>query len=58
MASKLTGQHQIKVPQEARVLFELLTVCPPVWFKSNGVTYNVRDSKWTLCMTSEGEVDP
>lgn len=29
-----------------------------MWIKSNGVTYNVRASKWTLRMTSEGELNP
>lgn len=58
MASKLTGKHQSKVPQMFESFFELLNVCPHVWIKSNGVTYKLRGSKWTLSMTSEGELNP
>lgn len=56
MVSNWTGQHWSKVPQ--RLAFELLSVFPPVWIKSSGVTYNVCDNKWTLCMTSEGQLNP
>lgn len=46
-----TGQQQSEGLCEGRVR-------PPVWIKSNGATYDVRGSTWTVCMTSEGELSP